>query len=107
MMTLKTQTHHWLAAIRLPGVGPVMLNQLITHFGSVEHLFQAPRSEWQALNISDALIEALENPDWKTIETEIRWAEDPRHHILTWMDEAYPPLLKVKSVNCCKFEMAA
>ncbi len=94
MMTLKTQTHHWLAAIRLPGVGPVMLNHLVTHFGSAEHLFQAPRSEWQALNISDALIEALENPDWKTIETEIRWAEDPRHHIVTWMDEAYPPLLK-------------
>lgn len=62
-----------LALHRLPGMGPIKLKKILK----------------SAFDIKD-----FGEPDYKGVEQDLKWAEQPNHHILTWVDDAYPKLLR-------------
>ncbi|HHB91977.1 MAG TPA: DNA-protecting protein DprA [Thioploca sp.] len=85
---------YWLALLYAPKIGPVNFIRLIKHFGSPQDVFAAGRSEWQAVKMKANLIQYLENIDWKIIENDLQWLEQPNNHILTLEHPDYPPMLK-------------
>lgn len=44
--------------------------------------------------LSKTTIQSIQTPNWKRIEKDIKWAENPAHHILFLTDENYPYLLR-------------
>jgi len=89
-----SEEEYWLALVRAPGVGPVKFAALLKHFEKPRELFEATSSEWDALKIKDRLRNYLQNPDWQAVETDIKWLEQPNHHLLTLHHPDYPPLLR-------------
>jgi DNA processing protein len=86
---------YWLALLRAPGIGPVRYRQLLEHCASPRRVFERKPRELMAEGlIPPATVRYLTNPDWATVEQDIRWLAQPGHHALTLHDPAYPPLLK-------------
>lgn len=44
--------------------------------------------------LADDAITAVTEPDEAKIESDLRWLEQPNHHLLCWDDDAYPVLLR-------------
>ncbi|GMR03895.1 MAG: DNA-processing protein DprA [Gammaproteobacteria bacterium] len=88
----------WLALPRLPGLGPRGQLALLQHFTSVENVFSASRSQLEKVlgDKPGAITAALNGPDLKVLERELAWLEEEqdRHHLMTWLDPDYPPLLR-------------
>lgn len=88
-------TRHWLALIRAPGIGPGTALRLLTRFGDPQALFAAGPAAWTAAGLSPALYAGLLSPDWGGVEQDLRWLDgDGGRHLVTWLDERYPPLLR-------------
>lgn len=86
---------YWLALYRVPGVGPVHFSRLLAHFGSPRAVLAANRFTFQELGLkNDALLKDLQNPDWQSVEQDLRWLEQPGHSLLTLQDPRYPPRLR-------------
>lgn len=84
----------WLAVSRYPGLGPRKFEALLQKEGSLADCFSGdlPKPafvQW----CEEQGIPAIEI-DWKKIEAEIRWAENPNCHIVTLIDANYPTHLK-------------
>ena len=92
-ITLKEYAY-WLALARAPQVGPVTFARLLKEFGSPSSVFAAGRLEWAALNIKGQLLAYLANPDWHTVENDLRWLEKDNNHLLTLQDKHYPLALR-------------
>ena len=86
-------TLHWLAATRLPNIGPITFHAWLALFGDIHTLFSATPSEWAHAGLSAKQIYALKNPDWRAAEKDLAWCEKNTCHILTLDDPAYPKLL--------------
>jgi len=86
----------WLTLSHLPGLGPRGRISLLEHFGSIEALFTASRSELEAataderfadigrLDMPAAVAAVLRGPSTDTFA----------YHLVTWLDDDYPPLLR-------------
>ncbi|MDM8567929.1 DNA-processing protein DprA [Thiotrichales bacterium HSG1] len=85
---------YWLALSHAPGVGPVNFIRLLKYFGSLQNIFAAGRAEWQAIKMKANLIKYLENVDWRIIENDMLWLEQPDNHALTLEHPDYPTMLK-------------
>jgi len=86
----------WLALRRLPGVGHRTQLDLLEHFGSVENIFSASAGllEKALAGKPEAIRAILAGPDAPALQTELEWLREPGHHLLTWSDPDYPPLLR-------------
>jgi DNA processing protein len=91
-----TATHlpYWLAALYLPGIGPRRFMRWLEHFRDIKNLFNASQDEWREAGITEAYVQALRQPDWKTVEADLAWAQEAGRHLLTLADADYPSLLK-------------
>ena len=87
--TLTDETAAWCALLRAPGVGPQTLNPLLTSGGSARRLLQQPPTE-----IPVVLREYLRAPDWKGVEDDMHWLDQPRNHLLRITDRGYPSRLR-------------
>lgn len=67
--------------------------KLFELFPEIEELF-AVGTDWSKLNLSTDEITKLKNPNWCLVERDLRWAEEPDHHIITIHHADYPDLLK-------------
>jgi len=85
---------YWLAAYSLPQIGPVKIYQLLNHFTEMKSLFDASTSDLASLNLTPQEIHAIHNPNWRSIENDLKWCEQNHCQILTATDSEYPPLLK-------------
>lgn len=86
---------YWLAALYLPGVGPRTLQCLLSHFESIDHLFEASEADLKAAQVQARHIKQLLTPNWRAVEKDLAWeAISSDHHIMTYDDLDYPPLLK-------------
>jgi len=85
---------YWLILARAPGVGPIKFIHFLTHFKTPKAVFEADRSELEALAIKGNLLNYLEKPDWQLIEKELRWLEKPNNYLLTLADADYPKHLR-------------
>lgn len=83
-----------LALLRAPGIGPVRFARLLDRFGSAAGVFAADRSEWQLLELPAVALDYLGHPDWRGVERDLLWLDQPGNHLLTRNDQRYPALLK-------------
>ena len=86
----------WLSLQRLPGVGQRTQLDLLEHFGSVENIFSASRGQLEKVLAGkpQAIRAILDGPDNAALQTGLEWLREPGHHLLTWADSDYPPLLR-------------
>lgn len=88
------EEEYWLALIRAPGIGAARFAGLLKHFEHPRAVFEADKSEWQALKLNDKLITYLENPNWQAVEKDMKWLDKPQRQLLTLHHSDYPPLLR-------------
>jgi DNA processing protein len=94
MLLPQEQTRHWLAALRLPDIGPIKFLRLLNHFGDITSLYSAALVDWQAAGLTPPIIQALQTPPWAAVESDLAWSQQPNCHILTLAHPNYPPLLR-------------
>jgi DNA processing protein len=68
------------------------LSLLKTH-APVQLFSESPRA-LAALGLKPEAIDAIKNPDWKTVEDDLAWAGKPGQFIITLNDSDFPELLK-------------
>lgn len=87
------QLRHWLALLRVPGIGPARGRRALEQFGSPERLFAAGAGAWRAAGLGE--FAGLAEPDWAGVELDLQWlAADPVHRaVITQDDPRYPPQL--------------
>ena len=62
--------------------------------GGIEALTRASASRLASLGLDEETIHALSRPDQAVLESDIKWLQQPGHHLLTWDDARYPALLR-------------
>ncbi len=86
---------HWLKLHHAPGLGPAGVQKLLKQFGNAGKTCDAGQSALLAAGAPEQAIEFLTQTEpGESIEAELRWAEQPGHHIVTFSDNDYPSLLK-------------
>lgn len=85
---------YWLASVYLKGIGPRKILRWLEQFSDIEKLFLAPKQQWLAAGLHAKHIEALQHPDWKSVERDMAWAQETNQHLLVFSDPDYPPQLK-------------
>ena len=86
----------WIAFIHLPGVGLRRRQEMLEQFGSIEAIFDAaPGLLKKYLADVPKAVEAIAaGPDPSQVEASLAWLAEPGHHLLTFTDPDYPPLLR-------------
>lgn len=86
----------WCTLRRLPGVGTRTQRELLEHFGPIENIFSASRSQLDKVlaGKSEAVNSILAGPETEAFETELDWQNQPGHHVMVWSDADYPALLR-------------
>ncbi|NPA42468.1 MAG: DNA-protecting protein DprA [Chlorobi bacterium] len=89
-----TSTYHLMALTRVPGLGGQRIKKLIRTFGSPEAVFEMPTEETaRIVGVKPArALAAFEN--FELVDRELAFAERHRIRIVTFLDDAYPPLLR-------------
>ena len=82
-----------LGLLRTPGVGPRTFAALVGHFGSAEQVFNASAANLASLGLAAETLHGLRNPDWKTVENDLRWLGIEGHHCLDGQNPSYPAML--------------
>jgi DNA processing protein len=85
---------HWLILLRVPGLSPRKITELLTRYTQPAHIINAGRDELIACGLSPDAIEALRHPDRKSIDADCEWLSAPGNTLVTIKDESYPPLLR-------------
>jgi DNA processing protein len=68
--------------------------RLVDQFGGIDLLLAAGRRELQRAGLSEETIAALKNPDADLLALDQEWLSAPSHHLLSWDDDRFPPLLR-------------
>lgn len=93
---------YWLAALYLPETGPRSIQRWLEKFDNdIKNVFEASHVALREAGLSDVQVQAVREPDWRSVEGDLRWMEGEQHHILTLADMRYPPLLKEISDPPC------
>lgn len=85
---------HWLALVRVPGLGPRLGSDLLARCGNPEAVFGSGPSVWREAGATEKSLAGLADPDWPAVDEDLRWLDNERHHFITSQDAAYPELLK-------------
>jgi DNA processing protein len=88
------ETKDWLLLMQLPVTIGARLLRLIDACGSPCGILQMDAREMERAGLGQEAMRRLHHPDWKSIEKDIEWLEDPSHHFISCIDERYPGLLK-------------
>lgn len=92
---------YWLALHQASGIGPATFSQLFEHYPSPALLFESPDS-LQQLELDsrqkNAVLKAIQAPDWTAVEQTLLWSETPENHILLFTQSNYPELLR--QIHC-------
>ncbi len=78
---------------RTTGLGSKGIQHLLDHL-SIDQIFSSPRQQLAELGLKPSIIDALINPDWSQVESDLSWLSRENHHLITITDEHYPELLK-------------
>lgn len=93
-ISLHPDISYWLAAARMPGLGPRTIRRGIEHFQDIKTLFSASVSELKSLGWNANQIASLHKPDWKSVESDIDWCQKNACHLVSLDEERYPLLLR-------------
>ena len=90
-----TDLRCWLALHRAPGIGPQSFAQLLHHVGDPQTILATPLKALMAYGLHPATLNYMADPAWREVDKDLQWlAQSPHHHIITYHDARYPPLLK-------------
>jgi len=67
---------------------------VLEHLGGIDELCNAGRAQLKSAGLRDETIQALSKPDAALLERDLEWLSAPSHHLLTWDNEQFPPLLR-------------
>lgn len=84
----------WLTAAHWPHFSPKRLLRLIRAFPSMADFMQAGPEAWLNAGATADDLAIFKTTDEARIRACLTWAEQPKHHIITLEDAAYPALLK-------------
>ncbi|GMR07450.1 MAG: DNA-processing protein DprA [Gammaproteobacteria bacterium] len=84
----------WLALLRVPGLGPATLDNLLAVFKRPAAILEADQQSLAQCGIKAAIITSMQRPDWHQVEQDLRWARQAGRFILTRGDPHYPALLQ-------------
>ena len=95
-MTMEPGLASWLQLTLTPGLGPVIIRQLLKQYGLPEQILARSRSELARL-APRAAVNALDSAEVAAaVAAASDWAAQPGHTVVTLADEAYPkPLLEI------------
>jgi DNA processing protein len=91
---MKPKQHYWLALIRTHGIGPIKGQALLQAFSDITEIFYADAATLANFGLTTSVINSIKNPSWALIEKDLRWLEQPNHHLITLQSNNYPILLK-------------
>ncbi|WP_461106970.1 DNA-processing protein DprA [Spirosoma koreense] len=93
---MPTDTHHQIALTLVPGVGSILIRQLISYCGSAEEVFRSPLARLIKIpGIGDVTARAILRPDVLTeAERVLHRVEKIGATTLFYTDKAYPSRLK-------------
>ncbi len=75
----------WIALIRARGIALSDAHALLERFGDPRAVFERAGKEAPRAKLAE--------PDREEIEPDLEWLARPGHHLITWGDDLYPPLL--------------
>ena len=88
------QHEAWLRQSLIPGIGDGALRRLLEAFGSPDVVLAATRAQLSCC-LTPKQIDALQaGPDTALLAETLAWLAEPGHHLITLLDEDYPPLLR-------------
>ena len=91
---MKSEHHYWLALLRTHGIGPIKRRVLSQAFPEVAEIFTAKTKELENLGITASTISNIKNPSWELVDQDLKWLEQPNHHLVTIENSDYPSILK-------------
>ncbi|MBN1267757.1 MAG: DNA-processing protein DprA [Anaerolineales bacterium] len=87
--------NYWIGFNHVPGIGPVRLQYLLDHFGSIERAWHACGSELTQAGLSGSIIDSLlRTRNTLDLEEIISRLDRKAISVVTWNDKEYPGLLK-------------
>ncbi len=90
-----TQNHtDWLSLTQASGIGPAICNKLLLEFKSPEAILSSDHNNLRQFGLSDDSINSLLEPDQEQINKTLEWLNQTNHHLITYLDDDYPELLK-------------
>lgn len=87
-------TEAWLLLNRVPGVGTATYHTLLTHFGHPRRALEARGAELREAGLSQSVITELQSVNKTSIASDLDWLAQDSHHLISFDDTRYPPLLK-------------
>ncbi len=81
----------WLALLRAPRYGVRKLLPLIEKAPNIGAFFTPKQCP---IALPESLIAYLNAPDWKAVEADLNWLENPNNHFISITDSQYPSLLR-------------
>lgn len=93
-MNTQKDLAYWLATAYFPMQMSEMFISWLSAFADIEALFKAKEKELSFLGVPSQYIQVLKNPNWSAVEKDLSWAQTKGHHLMTYADANYPPLLK-------------
>jgi DNA processing protein len=85
---------HWLALVRVPGLGPVRTARLLSRHHSPAAVFAAGERAWAEAGCPEITRAALARPDLAAVEADLRWLDAPQRQFIAIDDPRYPPRLR-------------
>jgi len=84
----------WLALTLASEISPTAIQQLLGLFGNAENIVAASRSELMQAGLTADAVATLRSPDDSRLAPAQDWLALDSHHLVHWLDERYPPLLR-------------
>lgn len=76
------------------GIGPTLYQKLLKHFESDTAILSSTRKQREDLNLSQATIDSLDNPNQEAIERDKEWVKGTNNYIISQTSVHYPAMLK-------------
>ncbi|HMB57802.1 MAG TPA: DNA-processing protein DprA [Arenimonas sp.] len=70
------------------------IRQLLEQFGDADTALDAGPAAWRAAGVTQDRFALLRTPDTQNLDADLRWLEDPCHHLIGWHSPDYPALLR-------------
>lgn len=74
---------YWLALVRIPSLGSIRIHRLLDRFDTPEAIFREAGRPNVTIGVSDSVKNALRNPPWNEVDRDLKWLEQPNHHLVT------------------------
>ncbi|VFM95294.1 MAG: DNA protecting protein DprA [Candidatus Kentron sp. G] len=90
---MRDARHYWLALSRAPRLGDARLRALLARYPDPRVIFDANPDQLAKMGLPEAARQYIRAFDWPAMADDLRWLEQPDHHLLTLSDAGYPPRL--------------